>query len=76
MKWPSSRDFPLLQAIAIVVVVVGVFADLIADLLLAAVNSRIRCKPRETKRPRARYSTISRIAKRVEESLGNAWTKI
>ncbi len=38
----DRRDLPLLQAIAIVVVLGVVFANLIADLLYAAVNPRIR----------------------------------
>jgi peptide/nickel transport system permease protein len=40
----DRRDVPLMQAIAIVVVLGVVFANLIADLLYAAVNLRIRCK--------------------------------
>jgi peptide/nickel transport system permease protein len=40
----DRRDFPLMQAIAIVVVIGVVLANLIADLLYAAVNPRIRCK--------------------------------
>lgn len=38
----DRRDFPLMQAIAIVVVLGVVFANLVADLLYAAVNPRIR----------------------------------
>ena len=38
----DRRDFPLMQAIAIVVVLGVVFANLIADLLYSAVNPRIR----------------------------------
>jgi len=40
----DRRDVPLLQAIAIVVVLGVVFANLIADLLYSAVNPRIRYK--------------------------------
>jgi peptide/nickel transport system permease protein len=40
----DRRDFPLMQAIAIVVVLGVVFANLIADLLYSAVNPRIRYK--------------------------------
>ncbi len=40
----DRRDFPLMQAIAIVVVLGVVFTNLIADLLYAAVNPRIRYK--------------------------------
>jgi peptide/nickel transport system permease protein len=38
----DRRDFPLLQAIAIVIVIGVVFANLLADILYAAVNPRIR----------------------------------
>jgi peptide/nickel transport system permease protein len=40
----DRRDVPLMQAIAIVVVLGVVFANLIADLLYSAVNPRIRYK--------------------------------
>ncbi len=40
----DRRDFPLMQAIAIVVVIGVLFANLIADLLYSAVNPRIRYK--------------------------------
>ena len=40
----DRRDLPLMQAIAIVVVLGVVFANLIADLLYSAVNPRIGYK--------------------------------
>ena len=40
----DRRDFPLMQAIAIVVVIGVVLTNLIADLLYAAVNPRSRYK--------------------------------
>jgi len=43
-RFSKALRLPLDEAIAIVVVLGVVFANLIADLLYAAVNLRIRCK--------------------------------
>jgi peptide/nickel transport system permease protein len=40
----DSRDFPLLQAITMVIVVIVVLANLVADLLYALLNPRIRLR--------------------------------
>lgn len=53
----------------------AVFANLIADLLYAAVNPWVGGSD-EWRDSRARYWAISRIAKRVEESLRNARSRV
>ena len=40
----DRRDLPLIQGIAILVVLIVVFANFAADLLYAALNPRIRYK--------------------------------
>ena len=71
----DRRDVPLMQALAIVVVLGVVFANLIADLLYP---QPIRGSGTGSARrhPLARYSAISRMPERVEEPLQNARNKV